>query len=233
VSSTGEASPPSARGRPRDATLEASVLRAATELLSEVGYDRLTIESIAARAGVAKTTIYRRWSDKAALIVAVIQRRTFNPPTRSEPQDLRTALLDVMSALATQLSDHDLGLLSALLTARRSDTALAEALQPVLRQDAATMSRPLERAATHSGEHLQPDFTDVLAELAPALLLHEVLLTGRAPETTRLHYLVDRIILPLITARSDAPGLQELANDQANRPSATRTPPSARPASLP
>jgi AcrR family transcriptional regulator len=205
VSSTDETRRSAARGRPRDATREATVLRAAAELLSEVGYDRLTIESIAARAGVAKTTIYRRWSDKAALIVAVIERRALDTPPPSSPEDLRTALFDVMTHLATQLADQDLGLLSALLAARRGDPALAEALQPVLRQDAATMSRPLERAVAHSGEQLQPDFSDVLAELAPALLLHEILLTGVAPRPSRIEHLVDRILLPLIATQSAAP----------------------------
>jgi AcrR family transcriptional regulator len=204
ASSIDGASRSAARGRPRDATRESTILRAAAELLSEVGYDRLTIESIAARAGVAKTTIYRRWSDKPALIVAVIKRRALDAPPLNAPEDLRTALLHVMTHLATRLADQDLGLLSALLAARRSDPALAEAVQPVLRQDAATMSGPLERAVAHSGEHLQPDFSDVLAEVAPALLLHEILLTGAAPQTTRLQHLVDRILLPLIAAQSDA-----------------------------
>ena len=205
ANSTSETSASAARGRPRDTTREVAILRAAAELLSEVGYDHLTIESIAARAGVAKTTIYRRWPDKAALVVAVIERRALDTPPPSDPEDLRIALLGVMTHLATQLADQDLGVLSVLLAARRGDPALAEALEPVLRQDAATMSRPLERAVTLSGEQLRPDFSDVLAELAPALLLHEILLTGVAPQPRRIQRLVDRILLPLIATQPEAP----------------------------
>lgn len=200
---TDETRGSAARGRPRDAVREVAVLRAAAELLSEVGYDRVTIESIAARAGVAKTTIYRRWSDKAALIAAMIERRALEAPPPSRPKDLRAALLDVMTHLATQMTNQDLGLLSALLAARRGDPALAEALQPVLRQDAATMSGPLKRAAARSGERLRPDFNDVLAEVAPALLLHEILLTGLALQPERIEHLVDRILLPLVAAHPD------------------------------
>ena len=44
------------------------ILRAAVEELADVGYGRVTIESIATRAGVGKSTIYRHWRDKLALI---------------------------------------------------------------------------------------------------------------------------------------------------------------------
>ena len=44
-----------------------AVLEAAAELLTEVGYDKMRVEDVAARAGVHKTTVYRRWPTKAAL----------------------------------------------------------------------------------------------------------------------------------------------------------------------
>jgi AcrR family transcriptional regulator len=54
-------------GRPRDDTARHAILQATTELLEEVGFDKLAIEGIAARAGVAKTTIYRWWQNKGTL----------------------------------------------------------------------------------------------------------------------------------------------------------------------
>ena len=188
-----------ARGRPRVAARNTEILRAAADLLSEVGYDRLSIEATAVRAGVAKTTIYRRWPDKAALIAAVVEQRALTTLPDSEPADLRTALLEVMHHLGSQMAGQDLGLLTALLAARRSDPALAAALQPVLSRDAAVMTAPLERAGTRSGGALRPDYGSVVADLAPALVLHEVLLTGAAPSPARLDHLVERILLPLIT----------------------------------
>ena len=50
-------------GRPRDARADAAIATAVAELLAEVGYGALTIEGVAARAGVAKTTIYRRFAE--------------------------------------------------------------------------------------------------------------------------------------------------------------------------
>src|ERR1017187_7822073 len=55
------------RGRPRSEEADRAILRAATELLAERGLHGLSIEEVASRAGVAKTTIYRRWHSRGTL----------------------------------------------------------------------------------------------------------------------------------------------------------------------
>ena len=60
------------RGRPRRAGADEEILATAIALLREQGYRALTLDAIAERAGVAKTTIYRRWPSKAALIAAAL-----------------------------------------------------------------------------------------------------------------------------------------------------------------
>jgi AcrR family transcriptional regulator len=57
------------RGRPRSAAADTAILEAARELLAERGWNDLTIAEVASRAGVAKTTLYRRWPGKADLVV--------------------------------------------------------------------------------------------------------------------------------------------------------------------
>jgi AcrR family transcriptional regulator len=56
------------RGRPRSTAVSAAILAAARDLLGTVGYEHLTIEAIAQRAGVGKQTVYRRWPSKAAVV---------------------------------------------------------------------------------------------------------------------------------------------------------------------
>lgn len=60
-------------GRPRSAQADQAILRATLEELAEVGFDALSIEAVAARAGVGKTTIYRRWPSKTELVLEAIK----------------------------------------------------------------------------------------------------------------------------------------------------------------
>jgi AcrR family transcriptional regulator len=59
-------------GRPRSAQADQAILRATLEELAKVGFEALSIEAVAARAGVGKTTIYRRWPSKTELVLEAI-----------------------------------------------------------------------------------------------------------------------------------------------------------------
>lgn len=60
-------------GRPRSAKSHQAILRATLELLGEVGFEAMSIEAISTRAGVGKTTIYRRYSSKEELVADAIE----------------------------------------------------------------------------------------------------------------------------------------------------------------
>ena len=70
---TGDA-PRTRRGRPRSAGVDASILDATAELLGRVGYSAMTIEAVAAAAGVSKPTLYLRYAGKAELVAAAFER---------------------------------------------------------------------------------------------------------------------------------------------------------------
>jgi AcrR family transcriptional regulator len=62
----------SPRGRPRRAGADEEILAVALQMLREKGYRELNVDEVAERAGVAKTTVYRRWPTKGALVAAAI-----------------------------------------------------------------------------------------------------------------------------------------------------------------
>lgn len=80
-------------GRPRSQKSHRAILDATLELLAEQGFDGLSIEGVADRAGVGKTTIYRRWENKEALVSAALQdmRSTLEMPQPG--RDLRETIV--------------------------------------------------------------------------------------------------------------------------------------------
>ncbi|HET8772927.1 MAG TPA: helix-turn-helix domain-containing protein [Thermoanaerobaculia bacterium] len=104
------------RGRPRRDGADEEILAIAQTILSEGGYGALTVDAVADRAGVAKTTVYRRWPSKGALIAALI-------PPPGTYADIDAVLRDVESLLAP-LADasadaESLGVIRAILRSRR------------------------------------------------------------------------------------------------------------------
>lgn len=91
---------PSAVGRPRCEESHAAILRAASQLLEEVGFARLSIEGIAVRAGVGKATIYRWWSCKGAVameaFLSATEQKVIFPQTGSAIADV-TAQMCVLA----------------------------------------------------------------------------------------------------------------------------------------
>src|SRR5262249_2144028 len=77
----------------RAARSEKAILEAAEALIAERGVDGLTIEGVAARSGVAKTTIYRRWRDKEELALAILVDTTANISAPPDLGDTRKELL--------------------------------------------------------------------------------------------------------------------------------------------
>lgn len=117
---------PPKSGRPRDAERERELLVATLDLLAGVGYDRLTIEAVAAHCGAGKTTVYRRWQGKSELVadaVALFHADAAVPDTG----DLRSDLL--MTASAWHTADTRRDAVVGLLTAMARDPELRETVR--------------------------------------------------------------------------------------------------------
>src|SRR3954451_9211881 len=94
------------RGRPRDPRRREAILRAAVELVAEVGYDRMTVESLAARAGVSKPTIYRRWpGGKKDIIVEAIRVRHADADALPDRGSLRSDLLALLALMVDHIDE--------------------------------------------------------------------------------------------------------------------------------
>ncbi|WP_275293094.1 TetR/AcrR family transcriptional regulator [Amycolatopsis sp. La24] len=179
-------------GRPRDARRDAAIHEAALALLPEVGYDQLSIEAIAARAGVAKTTVYRRYRDKAAVVAAAAEQRQTSAPPEAVSGGLRENLLAVVRWLAREIAEQEIGVLGALFAGMRSDPRLADEMRRILHRDQAAMADRVRHTAS------APGAAELFAEVAPGVIVHRIVFAGEPCDDRFLRHLVDDILLPLL-----------------------------------
>lgn len=181
--------------RRRGAELESAILEAAWEELTAVGYANVTMEGVADRARTGKQVLYRRWRNRADLILAAMRRRVVpiadDIPDTGELRGDVLALLrrmarryhevgpDVVHGLAAEFSDLDPDFLAIM---------------------AGVMATILKRAVAR-GEIRPEAITRRVTTLPVDLFRYEMLLTrGSLPETSSVE-IVDEVFLPLLRAR--------------------------------
>src|SRR6185437_24526 len=91
-------------GRPRSAEADQAILRATLELLAQDGIQGMSLEGVAARAGVSKTTIYRRWANKDALILDAL-RQSKPPALTFDTGNFRADIEHYLRSLRALLAD--------------------------------------------------------------------------------------------------------------------------------
>ncbi|RBY94582.1 TetR family transcriptional regulator [Blastococcus sp. TBT05-19] len=197
---TTEEARPSRGGRPRDPSRDGVIRAAILQLLADVGYGALTMDAVAAEAGVGKATIYRRWRTKQDLVVDTIsdlnRAEAHTPDTGSLEGDLRELLRTLVGVVNGPTGAATLSLLSTV----PRQPALAEAFHngPI-----AVWQQSFEAvfdAAEARGE-VSPAFrASVAAESVSALLVQRWLLTGRTVDDDYADQVLDTVILPLIRA---------------------------------
>jgi AcrR family transcriptional regulator len=155
-----------------------AILEATADLLGEVGYTKLALEAVAARARVGKQTIYRWWPDKGALVLDAYMDLVQADADLSLPDtgdlraDLRTVLRTTIDALADPVYERRY---RALLTSIQDDPALGAALRERLLTPWLDATRARLRAAPEAAG-LRPFDLDVLADLLYGSVHYRLLL---------------------------------------------------------
>jgi AcrR family transcriptional regulator len=143
--------PSAARGRPRSEHARRAVMDAALSLVEEGGYPAATIEEIAARSGVAKTTIYRWWPSRPALIVdLLLQIAAVAAPPPAGPDAMR-ALRTELSRIAKSVAALPGRLLVSLASEGQNDPEVRIALKKGLFQPRRKATAKVVRQAQASG----------------------------------------------------------------------------------
>ena len=159
-------------GRPRDPACDEAILRATREVFAEEGYAGVSVEGIAARAGVGKATIYRRYTSKAHLVVEAIRDGAAIEDFAPDTGDLRADLLTMMQPLASALRGENAKLLTTFAMERVRHPDLGEEFNRSIIGRKREHVRALVAAAAARGELRPGADVDLIAEALPAFLWH-------------------------------------------------------------
>lgn len=192
---------PQRRGRPRRADTDQTILTATCELLLAHGYGRLSMEAVAARSGVGKPTLYRRWPSKAALVadavVAGLSVRTA-PMAKTTPVDSGEITHDMHEWLDAYVSvatdPPNAALVQALIAAAAENPDDADTLYDLLTGPRRQALTTRLRAAAAAGQiRTDADLDAVADTLLGSVVIH--LLTGHANTARqRAHGLLEIVL---------------------------------------
>ena len=182
----------------RSRRAESAILEATIALLAEQGFGGLTIDGIAARAGVGKATIYRHWSSKAEVVLEAF--RAFIPPlddpdTGSLAEDLRSVLHQIVDGLS---NSPLAGILPSLVEAAERDSEV-ERLFKEFGGTRRAVFRGILARATERGELRNGLDPDVAIDLLVGPIFTRRLVT-RAPVTRKHANAVLDLVLPVLSS---------------------------------
>lgn len=173
--------------------LESTILAAAWAELAEVGYARLTMERVAARAHTGKQVLYRRWRGRPDLVIAAIREHTGSVvDALPDTGDLRGDVLAVLRRLAERQSNVGSDVIHGLMAeAPDLDPEFLTAMTGVM---AGLVARAVERGEVDAAPRPR------VLSVPVTLLRNELLMTREPVSEATLTEIVDDVFLPLLHA---------------------------------
>ena len=185
-------------GRPLERSRDGELRRAALELVGEIGYDRLTIDAVAARVKAGKATVYRRWESKADLVVDAFLEEMFGAIAPPDTGCVRDDLLDLSSQIwvdGAGLARAKIlaGLISALLNNADLQAAFNATCKPPLEMFDQVIRRGVER-----GEIAEPANRPLIGWIMPGLCIFRITTSGIAPDRDFIESVIDHLVMPAL-----------------------------------
>ncbi|GHH71923.1 TetR/AcrR family transcriptional regulator [Promicromonospora soli] len=192
-------------GRKRDHTRDPEILDAALDVLSETGYDGMTIDMVAARAKAGKATLYRRWPSKAELVldaVVCMKSRDIDLAALPDTGTLRGDLVAMIRPPSIRDSERKLKVMAGIASMIARSPELAAAAQEALVEPRASANRIFFRRAIERGEIPADADIERLCMIGPAMVAYSVLMLGKPVDREFLISTIDGVILPAAGLRT-------------------------------
>ena len=193
------------RRRRRGTALEEAISDAVIAELAEVGFGRLTFESVADRAGTGKSPLYRRWPDTTSLVIDTLEKLGSDPAAYPRTGVLRDDLIGITGhMIKAQEGVKGDAYRSLLGEAHRYPQLLARFKSQILEPRFSALTELLRDAAAR-GEISPERLTPVALEVIHALIIKRTLLETRDPAEKDVAEMIDQVLLPLL-GKGSSPG---------------------------
>jgi AcrR family transcriptional regulator len=184
---------------------ETELLAVTLQLLQEHGYDRLTVDAVAARARASKATVYRRWPSKAQLVLAAFIEGCRQIAVHPQTGTLRGDLLQLGHVISQQTSEQA-GTIRAVLVETSRHPALRDAMQNEFLDQRQALMRDVLGDAVLRGEIDAAAISDELWDLLPGYLIFRSIMPNRPVTEDTVEALVDEVVIPSLTRHQKANG---------------------------
>ena len=182
---------------------ELEILDATLGVLADVGYDRLTMDAVAARAKASKATLYRRWTNKASLVIDALQHSK-GPAEVPDTGTLRGDLQGLFCGMGGLADADTVATFASVLTAITRDADFALGFREQVLGPKMAASQQIWERARDRGEVRDDADLSLFEPALAGIVLHRVFLMGEQPTPELITNVIDQIILPAAT-RAPAP----------------------------
>ena len=195
---------PTGGPRPRvEGERESEILDAALALLCRVGYDRLTMDAVAAEAKASKATLYRRWSSKPSLVVdAILRTKEALQAPEVDTGSLRGDLMQMACGHGGLTDTRSAEIMAGLVTALHHDPDFAVEFRTRVLGPKIEIGRRVFERAQARGEITADLDLDLLSNALAGIILHRSFVLGLPADEKTVAQVVDEIIVPAATRRS-------------------------------
>jgi AcrR family transcriptional regulator len=187
--------------RPRvEGERESQILDAALVLLAHVGYDRLTMDAVAAEAKAGKATLYRRWSTKASLVVdAILRSKQALQVPEVDTGSLRSDLIQMACSHGGLADERSARVMAGVITALHHDVDFAAEFRTRVLGPKLAATRTVFERARARGEITADLDLDLITPALAGIILHRSFVLGLPADEKTVTRVVDEIILPAAT----------------------------------
>jgi AcrR family transcriptional regulator len=183
--------------RRRGKQLENAIFDAVLGELAEVGYDRLTMEGVAARARTGKGALYRRWPTREALVIGALHGRLPALDEQPDTGSVRGDLVRQLECMAETMSTPAGTAMWGILGSPQSSAAIVHAVHTTVIEPYRQVMLEILRRGVERGEVRLGAVTGLVAEVGPVMIRQHYFAAG-PPTREAVQAIVEEVIMPIL-----------------------------------